>query len=849
MESNAQTEEFVGREWVFSAVNGWLAKDDHNALLIKGNAGSGKSALTERLLEIGRSDETGTYPTLKNFPSFSHFCRANDDRTLTPLRFIAALSLKLAERYPEFAKEVSEAGDGSIHIDVKQTFANTGADTQVTGVKITSLNIGDISARLAFDRLVRKPLETLLANGLKDQITIVVDALDEGLTIHPTENIPVLLGQFLAAKLSPKVRVFLTSRKDQKILNLVKGKVLDLENDDPDINRDVATYAAGRLVDVKQPNRNKLSEAIAKHSKGNFLYARYLLDYLVSDATKLAQISESKELEEFDLPTGLVDVYRQFMQREVGSQLQLWQRSYRPVLGALAAAKGNGLDRRQLGGVTSLPEADVGDALNGCSQFLKGFPNGPFAIYHESFREFLISDQTYQVYPFAANQMIAEYLIGENQNAWLTCDDDYALRYAARHLLEIADKAPTVKERTKLTGTLTDLLANFEFLEAKTARVGVDDLLLDLRRTKDLKTIPSDSAVNAILRVFEAEAMNLRGWVKQQSLGWATPAFFAQQILIRATELKTTSLVESAKARLRVLGLPHFLVHSHSHRPGSKPVLSSFRFLRLVTGWGSPPVQSIQAVTITRDGRLAIAGSKDGSLTLWNLESGKFASVFTKNRKPVVAVNTSSDGKHLFTAFEDSTFQVWNLKARKKVRSLTLKQGVRANSMAITADGEIGFLIERNNELTKLDLATGQGVATVAGITTEGKLSALNVINDGTRVIVGTNRGSIVLLEAETGKQIKQLGIESKGNWLNLWRNFFGVTAVVISSTGNLAISASLEGVSGSIVRLWDITSGKVVASARLDGAVTCLAFADDSTTIVAGDETGGLYALRYVEP
>jgi WD40 repeat protein len=148
-----------------------------------------------------------------------------------------------------------------------------------------------------------------------------------------------------------------------------------------------------------------------------------------------------------------------------------------------------------------------------------------------------------------------------------------------------------------------------------------------------------------------------------------------------------------------------------------------------------------------------------------------------------------------------------------------------------------------------LDLATGQGVATFAGITTDAKLTALNVINDGTRLVVGTNRGNIVLLEAETGNQIKQLGIESKGNWLNLFRNFFGVIAVAVSSTCNLAIAASLGGFSASIIRLWDITSGKLVASAILDGAVTSLAFADDGTTIVAGDETGGLYALRYVEP
>jgi outer membrane protein assembly factor BamB len=849
MELNAQIEEFVGREWVFGEVNRWLAVDGLNALLIIGNAGSGKSAFTMRLLEIGRNDETGIYPTLRNLPTFSHFCRASDDSTLTPLRFIEALSLTLAKRYPDFAEELSQAGDGSIHIDVKQTVRSIPDGGQVTAVKIESLHIGDISSRLAFDRVVRKPLDTLLAKGLMDQITIVVDALDEGFTIHPTENIPVLLSHFLTANLSPKVRLLLTSRKDQKILNLIKGKLLDLENDDPDINHDVATYAAGRLVNVEQLNRDKLAQTIAEHSKGNFLYARYLLDYLLSDATRLAQISQSRNLEELDLPTGLVDVYRQFMQREVGSQLQLWQRSYRPVLGALAVAKGNGLDRKQLGGVTGLPEAEVGDALGGCSQFLKGFPNGPFAIYHESFREFLIAEQTYQVYPRAANEMIVEYFLGENQNAWLTCNDDYALRNVPRHLIEIADLAVTVKERRRLTGTLIDILTDFEFLETKTARIGVDDLLLDLRMTKDLKNIPADSPLREVLKVVNAEAVNLRGWTSQQSKGLETPAFFAQQILNRATELKTTALLESAKARLRVLKLPHLLVRWQSRRPGAGNVFKAFTFLRRMTGLGSTPKETIQAVAITRDGKLAIGGSKDGSLSLWDLESQQYSSLFAQNPKPVVMVKTSDDGKHLFAALEDSTFQVWNLESRKKVRWLTLNQPLTANSITVTADGGMGVLIERQNDLTKLDLQTEQRVATFTGNPTNGKLSALNMTNDGRRLVVGTSNGNIILLDADTGNQIGQLGIPSKASLWDVWKNLRSVFAVAVSPNGSLAISASLEKMSGSTIRLWDITSGRVVASVKLDGTVGCLAFADDSTTIVAGDETGGLYALRYVAP
>ena len=81
--------------------------------------------------------------------TFSHFCRAFDDPSLDPLRFVENLSRQLANRYEEFAKSLLNLNQSSLEIKInaKQTILNAGDGSTNTNISVESLSIGNLSAR------------------------------------------------------------------------------------------------------------------------------------------------------------------------------------------------------------------------------------------------------------------------------------------------------------------------------------------------------------------------------------------------------------------------------------------------------------------------------------------------------------------------------------------------------------------------------------------------------------------------------------------------------------------------------------------------------------------------------
>ncbi len=76
--------------------------------------------------------------------AFAHFCRASNDTTLNPLRFVEALSTALARRYPPFAAALLNLQQREPCITITQTVGEVTAGGAVHGVD--KVIIGDLAA-------------------------------------------------------------------------------------------------------------------------------------------------------------------------------------------------------------------------------------------------------------------------------------------------------------------------------------------------------------------------------------------------------------------------------------------------------------------------------------------------------------------------------------------------------------------------------------------------------------------------------------------------------------------------------------------------------------------------------
>ena len=352
------------------------------------------------------------------------------ESTLSPVSFVRSLSESLGNRYPPFREALQNSGSRQIVINAVQNFT-TGSDN--TGVRIT-VELRGSDARPLFDEAVRRPLQTLAATlGPDQRIAVLIDSLDEALTFSADSSIPHLLK--LANDFPPQVRFFLTCRTNsERVFDLVGPRTLDLLADVPNNLDEVQPYVWAQLAQVPEPDRTTAAARIAAKSEGNFLYAHHVVSDLLARGTPISDADTQQ------LPDSLEGVYRQYLERELGANRARWNDAYRPLLGPIAVARGEGLTRAQLMAITKLAEDTASDVFEVCAPFLVGgeTPAAPYRIYHQSFREFLLDDGKFTVYPAERHAAIAQYLQNRCGASWGRCDDPYALRYTPAHWADAA---------------------------------------------------------------------------------------------------------------------------------------------------------------------------------------------------------------------------------------------------------------------------------------------------------------------------------------------------------------------------------------------------------------------------
>jgi hypothetical protein len=308
--------------------------------LLTGPPGTGKTAIAARIVQmhLGQVETNSLSRLSRGFLAYFHFCQAGLDTTLSPLTFVQCPSQALANQYPAFRSALEQQSSQQFIIKPIVQIVAVARGGTVTGVDIGAIRIEILSgdARPMFDQMIRRPLWALCGAQSREQIVILIDSLDEALSFNPEVNIAQLFR--LVQDFPPQVRFLVTGRSnEQRVFNLVGQPTLDLIANAPPGLDEVRVYAASRLHWVPEPSRSSAATRIAEKSKGNFLYAYHVLNDLILQGANIVDADTR------DLPDQLEDVYRIFLERGLASNQTRWNDVYRPLIGAIAVARGEGL--------------------------------------------------------------------------------------------------------------------------------------------------------------------------------------------------------------------------------------------------------------------------------------------------------------------------------------------------------------------------------------------------------------------------------------------------------------------------------------------------------------------------
>jgi hypothetical protein len=332
---------FTGRTWVLDEIDRFLREQSSGYLVVEGGAGVGKTALAAWLMT--ERDYCGHLTRLPNGQLVS-----------TAIRHLGA---QLIHRY--------------------------GLQDPAPGGVLPALADGPGW----FDRVLGEAAQRHCAGGAGSPLVLVVDGLDEAEQVR---------GRFplgLPAGLPEGVVVVVTGRTGIELPGLREPyRVVRIRADDPrnleDMRRHVVELAtapplADRLA-TACVGTDRFADELTARCGGVWIYLRQVLEELGSDRRRPDQLDE--------LPSDLTRYYADNV-RSLRDDTTAWDELHLPLLSALAvAAEPVGFSTLTgLAGVRpdGRARAVLNNRLRAFLSVFPGEPEGRYALYHSSLRDFL----------------------------------------------------------------------------------------------------------------------------------------------------------------------------------------------------------------------------------------------------------------------------------------------------------------------------------------------------------------------------------------------------------------------------------------------------------------------------
>jgi WD40 repeat protein len=242
----------------------------------------------------------------------------------------------------------------------------------------------------------------------------------------------------------------------------------------------------------------------------------------------------------------------------------------------------------------------------------------------------------------------------------------------------------------------------------------------------------------------------------------------------------------------------------------------------------------VTGVAFSPDGKTAVSGSRDDTLVLWDLVTGKQIHTFKGHTDDVKDIALSPDGKTVISASTDGTLILWDVASGQPIRQFT-GHGDEVKGVAFSPDGKMVLSGSANKSIILWDVATAKPIRRFQGQTQE--VNQLAFSPDGTMALSTSQDTELILWDVASGQPIRHF----KGHSGE-------VTSVAFSPDGKQALSGAYD----NKLILWDVATGEPIHTfIGHTSQVLDVAFSPDGKLAVSGSADGrmGLWDMQTLQP